>query len=323
VAEAYAHTNIALIKYWGKRNSALNLPAVGSVSLTLDRFGTWTRALVDPSLRGDRFVLNGVEQWGPPLERVSRFLDLVGGSAGNRPIVHVESRNDVPTAAGLASSASAFAALAVAACGALNREASPATLSSLARQGSGSAARSIFGGFVRLHKGQRDDGQDCLAEPIECGPWDIRMVVASCAQGQKEVPSTQGMNETQRTSPYFSAWVQTHEADIQDAVQAIVARDLEKLGDVMEHSTLKMHASGMAARPGVLYWHGVTVECVRAMTALRRAGTGAWFTMDAGPHVKVLCQAQDASRVEETLGAVPGVLGVTVTAPGPAARRLS
>src|SRR5205085_6591994 len=116
------------------------------------------------------------------------------------------------------------------------------------------AARSLFGGFVRLHKGARDDGSDCVAEPVTSGDgWDVRLVVAACAEGPKDVASTDGMILTQRTSPYFAAWVATHEQDLDDAAAAIGARDLPKLGEVMEYSTLKMHASGMAARPGVLY----------------------------------------------------------------------
>ena len=130
------------------------------------------------------------------------------------------------------------------------------------------------------------------------------------------------MTLTQRTSPYFDAWVSTHEADLEEAHAAILARDLARLGDVMEFSTLKMHASGMAARPGVLYWRGVTVEAAHAVRALRASGVGAWFTMDAGPHVKVLTMGADAARVEAALLAVPGVLKVQTSAAGPAARLL-
>ncbi|MEW5851127.1 MAG: diphosphomevalonate decarboxylase [Myxococcota bacterium] len=323
MAEAYAHTNIALVKYWGKRDAALNLPAVGSLSLTLDRYGTQTAVTLDASASEDTFTLNDTPQAGTPLLKVSRFLDLVRERTGRQERARVVSRNDVPTAAGLASSASAFAALAVASAEAFGWDADAGTLSALARRGSGSAARSLFGGFVRLNKGVKPDGSDCVASPIPAGDgWPVRLVVASCAAGAKDVASTDGMTLTEKTSPYFQAWVDTHEADMAAAEAAILRRDLPALGEVMEHSTLKMHASGMAARPGVLYWRGVTVDAAHAVVALRKRGTGAWFTMDAGPHVKVLCAAADADNVASTMRQVPGVLDVQVAAPGPAARRL-
>lgn len=320
---AYAHTNIAVVKYWGKRPGPLNLPAVGSVSLTLREFGTETRVEADGALNADMFELNGKVQDGLPLKKVSTFLDLVRARSGDVRRARVVSRNDVPTAAGLASSASAFAALAVAGARAFGLHLSTAELSSLARQGSGSAARSVEGGFVRLHKGAREDGTDCFAEQVAApDAWDVRLVVAHCAEGPKDVASTDGMNLTMKTSPFFAPWVETHEADIADAVAAIHARDLPRLGEVMEFNTLKMHASGMAARPGVLYWRGVSVEAMHAVKQLRQAGVGAWFTMDAGPHVKVLCATADAERVHQALSSVPGVLKVQVASPGPSARVL-
>jgi diphosphomevalonate decarboxylase len=323
VAQAYAHTNIALVKYWGKRDGKLNLPAVGSLSLTLDAFGTETAVTLDAALHDDTLELNGAPLTGDPLNKVTRFLDLVRDLAGTRTRARVVSRNDVPTAAGLASSASAFAALALAGTHAFGVKLETRALSALARRGSGSAARSVLGGFVLLHRGERADGSDCVAEHLPAGDsWDVRLVVASCAAGAKDVSSTDGMNLTQTTSPYFSAWVATHEADLKDAHEAIRMRDISRLGEVMEFSTLKMHASGMAARPGVLYWRGVTLEAAHAVRQLRASGTGAWFTMDAGPHVKVLTLARDAARVENTLRDVPGVLKVQTTAPGPAARIL-
>ncbi len=325
VATAYAHTNIALVKYWGKRGGGpLNLPAVGSLSLTLQGFGTQTTVTLEPALSQDTLELNGAAQDGEPVAKVTRFLDLIRGQVGKTTRARVVSRNDVPTAAGLASSASAFAALAVAGAGAFGLGWDARALSALARQGSGSAARSLFGGFVRLNRGERADGADCVATPIpEAAGWDIRLVVASCASGPKDVSSTNGMTLTQRTSPYFDAWVSTHETDLEEAHAAILERDLARLGDVMEFSTLKMHASGMAARPGVLYWRGVTVEAAHAVRALRASGVGAWFTMDAGPHVKVLTLAQDAPAVERVLGQVPGVVAVQTSAAGPAARLVS
>ncbi|MBI5496424.1 MAG: diphosphomevalonate decarboxylase [Deltaproteobacteria bacterium] len=322
MAEAYAHTNIALVKYWGKRPGPLNLPAVGSLSLTLDAFGTWTR--VTPGAATDTLELNGAPQAGEAVRKVSAFLDMVRALAGRTEPAAVHSRNDVPTAAGLASSASAFAALAVAGCRAYGVNLDARALSALARRGSGSAARSLFGGFVLMEKGVREDGTDACAQPLPAGDgWPVRLVVAACAEGPKEVSSTDGMTHTQHTSPYFPAWVDTHDADLRAAADHVRTRDLERLGEVMEFSTLKMHASAMASRPGVIYWRGVSLEAALRVRQLRAAGTPAWFTMDAGPHVKVLTTEQDAPAVAAALREVPGVLRVQVAAPGPAARVLA
>ncbi len=325
---AYANTNIALVKYWGKRpgsSPGLNLPAVGSLSLTLDGFGTETTVALDDNGDADRFVLNGVAQGALEAEKVSAFLDLVRAQSGRRERAVVSSRNDVPTAAGLASSASAFAALALSATRAFGLELSSPALSALARQGSGSAARSIYGGFVVLHRGERGDGVDCVAEAVadvDDFAAGLRLVVVRCAEGPKATKSTAGMTHTEKTSPYFAAWVQTHQADLDEAQAALKAHDLEKLGEVMEHSTLKMHATTLAARPGFFYFEPMTIAVLREVQAIRQAGVGAWATMDAGPHVKVLCRAADADVVSARVGAVVGVKGVDVCAPGPAARVL-
>jgi diphosphomevalonate decarboxylase len=319
MSTAYAHTNIALVKYWGKRASAgLNLPAVGSLSLTLDRFGTETTVeLADK----DTFTLDGRDVDDGPSQgsKVFRFLDRVRALSGRNDRARVTSTNHVPTAAGLASSASAFAALALASTRAFGLELDDRELSILARQGSGSAARSIFGGFVLLHRGTRDDGADCYAEPLFASAAtsiDVRLVVVRTATGKKETGSTDGMEHTASTSPYFSAWVDTHPQDLRDAQDALNAKDLARLGEVMEHSTLKMHATTLAARPGFFYFQPTTIAVLQAVKALRAQGRGAWATMDAGPHVKILCGPADADAVASFAAAVPGVVGVDVCAPG-------
>ncbi|HEY1098940.1 MAG TPA: diphosphomevalonate decarboxylase [Myxococcota bacterium] len=317
---AYAHTNIALVKYWGKRAGAwpgLNLPAVGSLSLTLDRFGTETSVEFADD---DSFVLDGVDVSAAEAKKVYAFVDRVRALAQQpQQRVRVRSRNDVPTAAGLASSASAFAALAVATTHAFGLDLDGAALSRLARQGSGSAARSIFGGFVRLNKGVRDDGGDCFAEALPAS-LDVRLVVVRTVAGKKDTGSTDGMEHTSSTSPYFDAWVKTHDTDLVDAADAIAAGDLPKLGEVMEHSTLKMHATTLAARPGFFYFAPATIAVLLGVRRLRAEGFGCWATMDAGPHVKVLCAPADAERVSSSLATIDGVSGVDIAAAGPAAR---
>jgi diphosphomevalonate decarboxylase len=318
---AVAGTNIALVKYWGKRDAALNLPAAGSLSLTLDRLGTRTTVRFAADLAADRVVLNGAPADAHAAARVTAFLDRVRARAGIGARAEVLSENSVPTAAGLASSASGFAALAVAAAQAAGLELAPPALSELARLGSGSAARSIFGGFVEMARGAGADGRDAAARSLPEGDgWDIRLVVAITAAGEKALGSTAAMRRTAETSPYYEAWVRGVDGDLAAARAAIGARDLGALGAVAERSALRMHASAMAALPPIIYWNPATLAAMGRVRALREAGTPAFFTIDAGPHVKVLCVARDAEFVAEALDEVPGVLRTLVAAPGPAAR---
>jgi len=312
-AESTARANIALIKYWGKRgrtvdgNAGLNLPAVGSLSITLDALFTRTRIHFNAALERDVLRLNGREDTAATA-RLARYLDLFRRRAGRREFALVESDNNFPTGAGLASSASGYAALAAAAAAALNLELPAAELSTLARQGSGSAARSIFGGFVEWHRGGKDDGSDSYAEPLApADHWPLRVVVAVTDEGPKATGSTDGMTRTEFTSPYFDAWVDGQENDLADARAAVLSRDFEKLADVSEYSCLKMHASALAARPGVIYWNGATIEALNAVRNLRAKGVAVFFTIDAGPQLKAVCLAESEPAVRETLLGINGV----------------
>jgi diphosphomevalonate decarboxylase len=321
-ATAVAGTNIALVKYWGKRDEALNLPATGSLSLTLDRLGTRTRVAFDGGGGArDRVTLDGAPAAEKVAARVTAFLDRVRARAGISSRATVVSDNSVPTASGLASSASGFAALAVAAARAAELDLTPTELSVLARLGSGSAARSIFGGFVEMARGARPDGADAAARSLPDGDgWDVRLVVAITAAGEKALGSTAAMRRTAETSPYYEAWVRSVDADLAAAGAAIGTRDLLALGAVAERSALRMHASAMAADPPIIYWNPATLAAMARVRALREAGTSAFFTIDAGPHVKVLCAAPDAEMIAAALAEVPGVLRTLVAAPGPGAR---
>jgi diphosphomevalonate decarboxylase len=316
-ATAVAGTNIALVKYWGKRDTALNLPAAGSLSLTLDGLGTRTTVRFSDALDADRLVLGGAAADARATARVSAFLDRVRARASLRARAEVTSANDMPTASGLASSASGFAALAVAATRAAGLTLAPSELSELARLGSGSAARSIFGGLVEMAAGDRADGRDAVAAPVAGGEWpELRLVVAVTSEAAKAVGSTEAMERTARTSPYYAAWLASVPGDLADARDAIAARDLPRLGAVAERSALRMHASALAADPGILYWSAATVAALETVKALRAAGRAAFFTIDAGPHVKVLCADADAPAVDEALRRTPGVLRTVVASPG-------
>jgi diphosphomevalonate decarboxylase len=316
-AVARSNANIALVKYWGKRDATLNLPVTGSLSVTLKELETETAVHFDPKLQADSLELNGKPADRAATAKVSKFLDLVRSGARIHDRARVISTNSFPTASGLASSSSAFSALAVAATNAAGLLLPPPQLSELARRGSGSAARSIFGGFVEMLPGILSDGSDAVAVPVAPEDhWDIRIVVGVATLSAKATSSTDGMETTTRTSPYYPVWVQTQDKDLAGMRKAVLERDLTKVGEIMEHNALKMHACALAARPGVLYWSGRTIDMMHSVYALRREGVPAYFTMDAGPHVKVLCMAPDAERVARALSNVHGVAKTIICSPG-------
>jgi diphosphomevalonate decarboxylase len=314
-AVAVANANIALAKYWGKAEDGPNLPAVPSLSLTLDGLRTRTRVGVDPSLTEDELHLDGEHATGRARERVERMLDEVRTLAGAKVFARVESVNDFPTAAGLASSASGFAALAVAAPRAYGIELSVRDQSAMARRASASGARSLFGGYVEL--GARAEA----AEPVLRGEdFPLRMLIAVTVRGPKSVGSTQGMQRTRETSPYYAGWLAAAPEVFARAKAAVLARDLEALGTAMEESALMMHASMLAARPAIVYFAPATLAVMAVVHGLRQKGTLAYFTMDAGPHVKVLTHPNDEVAVKAAIAAVPGVERVIPSGPGKGAR---
>lgn len=314
-ATAMAHPNIALIKYWGKRHHGLNLPATGSYSLTLAPICTHTTVIWGQE--HDSLRLNGHDVSGRPLARIQQFLDILRADHPHLGGAEVQSSNDFPTAAGLASSASAFAALALAATTAAGLERDDRALSILARRGSGSAARSIFGGFVRMHPGIEDDGSDAYAESrYDADHWDLRVLFALTAEGEKEISSTVGMNQTVQTSPYFDAWCHSVPAALHAMDEAVGNRDFGQIAELAEASALQMHASAIAAVPGVLYWKPATVALIHAVRQLRAQGYPVFFTIDAGPHVKVFVEAAYASRAAIALQKIDGVLDVFETSAG-------
>lgn len=319
-AVARAHSNIALVKYWGKRDAALNTPAVGSISVTLDALYTDTRVSFRPDLAADEFWLNGARA---DAGRVSLVLDVVRGHSGTRERAVVSSTNNFPTGAGLASSASGFAALAVAATGAGGITLTDRELSILARRGSGSAARSIFGGFAQMHAGDAVDGSDSYAEQLlTAADWPLAVTVAITERGEKTINSTVGMVESAATSPFYPAWLDSAADDLAEMRAAIAGRDFARLGELTEYNCLKLHALMISTRPALLYWNAATVAVMHAVRDLRAIGVAAYFTIDAGPQVKVLSAPADAAAVQAALALVPGVHEARVSALGPGAYRL-
>lgn len=312
-----AHANIALIKYWGKRSVDLNLPATGSISITLDALKTETSLQFDHSLSTDQFLLDGQPATPAQLKKVSQFLDLMAGT-DERPFARISSRNSFPTGAGLASSASGFAALAAAASHALHKAQSLQELSRLARQGSGSAARSVYGGFAEMKCGNDETGEDDYAVSLfDEDYWDLRVLIAITDQKQKSVGSTEGMKRTSQSSAFYESWVASSQTDITTMRNAISQRDFTRMGELAEQSSFKMHGLMLSSAPPLLYWNAATVKAIHTVWGMRNQGTEAYVTIDAGPQVKVLCRPESIDSLKKALEDVEGIQQVMESGPGP------
>ena len=307
---AIAQPNIALIKYWGKRDTKRNLPAVGSISITLRELFTRMQVEFDASLAADSLTVNGRTE-EQMLPRLASCLDRLAGPDRHR--AHISSRCNFPIAAGLASSASAFAAITVAGAAAAGKALDRDALASLAGEASGSAARSLFGGFVELRN--QNDAIRC-ATIMNAADWPLSVVVAITERGPKAVGSTEAMEISRRTSPFYSTWIEQQDEDLATARAAIARRDFEKLAAVSEHNCLKMHSIMWASRPPLVYWNAATLRCLETVRQLQRQGTGVFFTIDAGPQVKAVCLPEHADDVADALRATAGVTDVMRTGLG-------
>ncbi len=314
---AVAHPNVALVKYWGKRKAAGNLPAAGSLSLTLGHLTTRTTVRIDGELMEDTLSING-RAGAPDLPRLRHCLAPLRKRAGNALPVAVESANDFPTGAGLASSASGMAALALAAAEALGVAGDMDLVARAAMAGSGSAPRSLFAGIVLLSIDETGEWQ--CKSLLGADEWRLKVVVAVTDDGAKAVDSRSAMEWTRRTSPFYDAWIRGQAADLSEACRAIEHRDFERLAALSEHNCLKMHATALGARPAVLYFNPATMECIHRVKALAREGAPVFFTVDAGPQVKAVCLPEALDEVAGALREAPGVLRVLAGGLGGGAR---
>lgn len=301
---AQAHPNIALVKYWGKQSAPGNLPSAPSLSITLDTLQTTTHVA---SADTDRIYFDDKPTSD---SKIAAWLDALR-STYDIPPLEIRTHNNFPTAAGLASSASGFAALITA----INTECelglTPSVLSGLARQASGSAARSIFGGFVALA------GPDWQARPmLGVDDWPLRTVVAITAAEQKHTSSSEGMRLSEQTSPYYEAWVSSTHADFEQGLVQVAEQDFAALATLAEASCLKMHGLMLSSNPGLIYWNAATLACIHAVRELRQAGLPVFFTVDAGPQVKAICLPEAESVVRYTLETITGVQQVLLAGIG-------
>lgn len=329
---ALAHPNIAFIKYWGNRNEGLRLPSNGSISMNLDGLNTRTTVQFEESLPADEVTINGKLISNDELLRVSDFLDEVRKLAGIRQFARVKSENNFPTRAGIASSASAFAALALAAARAAGLEISTdgdgaarnkqvldqAALSRLARRGSGSACRSIPGGFVEWAAGSND--RDSFATPIAPpGYWDLVDCIALVSMDQKTTGSSEG-HALAETSLVQASRVKDAPRRLEICRRAILDRNYTSLAGIIEEDSNLMHAVMMSSHPPLFYWQPATLAVMHAVLKARAQGLQVCYTIDAGPNVHVICTETSVSEAASLLAGIPGVQETRLAGVGGAAR---
>jgi diphosphomevalonate decarboxylase len=315
-ATARAHPNIAFIKYWGVSDATINLPLSNSISMTMDGVHTTTTVEWAHELDADEVTLDGKRLDASAAQRVVRHLDRIRALAATEVRARVASRNNFPMASGIASSASGFAALTVAACAALGLEADATLLSAIARRGSGSASRSLFGGYVEWEQGT-DDATSVARQLAPPEHWALVDLVAVVSGAAKAVSSEHG-HTLAGTSPLNAARVASLDCALAEVRDAIALRDLRLLGPAIERDALAMHAVMMTSTPSLIYWQPGTLEVMQAARRWRREdGIAIYFTIDAGPNVHLICAAEDANAVETRLHGLPSVQSVLRALPGP------
>lgn len=318
MTKARAYTNIALIKYWGKRSVAEMIPFNNSISLTLDQFYTETSVtFTDATTQqaADRFYFAG--QWQAPTPKMTRVLTRIRDLAGLNRQAIIKSKNFVPTSAGLASSASAFAALAAAGSRAAGLSLSSRELSILARHGSGSASRSVLGGFVEWQAGT-DDQSSYATNLLDPVPFPIAVIALVVNSAPKKILSTAGMQHSVAHSPFYPAWVQTATAALAPMRAAIAQGDIAQIGTLAETNAMQMHATTLSANPPFTYFAPETLMIWQLVQEIRTKGLSCYLTLDAGPNPKLICAMQDVGPIMTQLHqALPNLAG-TVCQPGPA-----
>jgi len=317
-ATAQANPNIAFIKYWGNRDNTLRLPVNGSISMNLDGLSTRTTVSFQPSLPFDELIINGHEVTGPGLDRVSYILDIIRGMADVHERAEVMTENNFPSGAGIASSASAFAALALAGSKAAGLNLSEPELSRLARRGSGSASRSIPGGFVEWQVGTTDE--DSFAFSIaQADHWKLVDCIAIVSSSHKKTGSTEG-HAIAPTSPLQAARVADTPRRLEICRKAILNRDFNLFASIVELDSDMMHSVMMTSTPALHYWNPASLQVMESVRQWRWDGLPVCYTVDAGANVHVLCLEKEAHNVDKQLREINGVKDILVARPGGAAK---
>lgn len=315
-----ANANIALTKYWGKRNKEFKLPYNSSTSVTLEGLNTTTTVDFDEKYEKDAFMLDGQKcaEDSSEFKEVKEQLDLIREKANISTKAKVVSKNDFPTAAGFASSASGLAALSYAAAKAAGLDLSVEELSKIARMGSGSASRSLIDGFAVWHKGEKEDGTDSYAEqisPVDHWP-EFRILGCVISKKQKKVKSRAGMAQSVDTSPIFETWYKTAEKDVVEMTKFIKEKNFEELGRLAQRNCILMHACAMTTDPTIMYWTSGTMEVIHTVLELQEQGKQCYFTIDGGPQTKIIALEKDVEELKKTLLDLDGVQEIIECKPG-------
>ena len=316
---AIANSNMALIKYWGKADEGQFLPMNSSISMTLDALDTKTTVEFSKDFPKDAVQINGKYADERTEGRITKQLDLIRKVGKTNLRAKVSAEFNFPIAAGLASSASASASLTLAACSALGLNLDKKQLSILARQGSGSSCRSVYGGYVKWLKAFSSEGSFAVQIADE-KHMDIRDVIAVVSKEEKPTSSRDGMRTTVETSPLYKARLQSAEENLKKIERAILDKDFATIGRLAEADCLSMHATMITSQPALIYWEPVTIQLMKIVREWRDDGLNAYFTIDAGPNVHILTLPKDAKEVESRLKEMPEVLEVIHSKPGPDAR---
>lgn len=318
---AIANANIALIKYWGKRNKELILPFNSSISMTCDGLQTKTTVEFSDKYEEHTVIIND-EEFKKDEKDIHGHLDRIKKLANFNGYAKVISETNFPVAAGLASSASGFSALTLAATKALGLNLTERELTILTRQGSGSACRSFCEGFAIWHKGFNEDGKDSYAETIEKKDYwpEFRMITTIVQESKKKVSSRGGMAQTVSNCPYYEGWLKTIDEDLEQMKKGIKEKNFTLVGSTAEKNALKMHATMITTTPSIIYWTPATMEILHSVMSWREEGLECYFTMDAGPNVKVICLQKDEEEINKKLLVLEGVKKTIVCKPGDKAK---
>lgn len=306
---AIANSNIALIKYWGKANDKLFLPTNSNISITLDGLNSHTTVEFLSGHKEDIVNIDGKNMEGEKREKVVRHLNLIRNIANSNLRAKVVSKNNFPSAAGMASSASGFAALTVAACASLGMNLDKKQLSVISRQGSGSSCRSIYGGYVEWIKGKQNEDSYALQLADE-NYFDIRDIIAIVEQEEKKVSSRAGMADTIKTCPLYSSRVNAAEENLIKIKKSIKEKNFSEIGKIAEFDCLLMHATMLTTLPSLIYWSPETVRIIKLVQEWREDGLESYFTIDAGPNVHILSLPENVKEIERRLKELEGVRNI-------------
>lgn len=314
---AIAPSNIAFIKYWGKKDEVLRLPSNGSISMNLSNLQTTTTVEFNEQYIKDEVVIEGSTSEKDIL-KVINHLNLIRSKAGIKTFAKVISQNNFPSSTGLSSSASGFAALTVAAAAASGLNLSEKELSILARIGSGSACRSIPSGFVEWRDG--NDSENSYSESIfPPGYWDIVDVVAVVSREKKEVSTTDG-HRLASTSPFNDLRLSHMSQRIIDCKKILREKNFTQLGELMEREALEMHAIMLTSTPPLIYWLPTTVRLMKEVRSWRKEGLEAYFTINTGQDIHIICEGKNKEQIIGRLRGIQEVIKVIPNYPAVGAR---